>query len=72
MTKDERQPIFVECRPCGERWKVATLPMSALAFAKAFTDVVCPNCGESKELYPCPTDGPDAVTGPRDGKPVTS
>lgn len=63
----ERQPLFVECRKCGERWKMATLPVSCdiLVKLKAY----CPNCYEKKDIGVCHTDGPDKVTEARDGKP---
>lgn len=63
-----RHALFVECRKCGERWKVATLPMDVLEFTKvAKRRGQCPNCGEKREVSPCPTDGPNAVREARNG-----
>jgi DNA-directed RNA polymerase subunit M/transcription elongation factor TFIIS len=44
------QGVFVECESCGERWKVATLPMDARKFCNALK-TQCPGCGERKRLY---------------------
>jgi len=60
------KPWFCECIKCGERWKAATLPMGVAAL-KAFKPK-CPNCGERKRLFMCVTEGPTAITEPRDGK----
>lgn len=51
-TKHERKPIFVKCKKCGERWKVATIPMELGAFVRQTRGLAgCPNCGERKEVY---------------------
>jgi len=65
---NNRKPIFVECKPCGERWKVATTPCSIDALAKLKSR--CPNCEETKQIFLCPTDGENAVTQARDGRDV--
>jgi hypothetical protein len=67
-----RQPIFVECSPCGERWKAATLPVAADTLTKLARRLTCPNCGETRLIFMCDTEGPKAVTGPRDGRPVAT
>ena len=67
---EKRQPLFCECAVCGERWKIATAPVSINVYANALKRAVCPNCGESKALYACSTTGPDAPTGPRHGRNV--
>lgn len=64
---DQRRPIFAECQPCGERWKVATTSMPIVALARAFKVATCPNCGERRKVVLCATDGSDAVTAARDG-----
>ncbi len=43
---DERKPLFVECKACGERWKIATLPIGMREVVKA-TKTACPNCAKS-------------------------
>lgn len=63
----ERKPLFVECQNCGERWKWLTLP---LAVTKMPRSARCPNCGEEERVGICPTEGPHAVTEPRDGTAV--
>lgn len=61
--------LFVECRVCGERWKVASLPVTLdTAWLKAMKHTRCPNCGERKEIHVCPTNGEGAVTEARNGK----
>lgn len=68
MSTEQRKPMFVECRKCGERWKVATLPMGCDEFSKAIKRRAdCPNCGEKKEVFCCKTDGQEAVTESRNG-----
>jgi hypothetical protein len=64
----ERVPIFVECRRCGERWKIATTPCSVDALAKIKHR--CPNCEERKDIFLCKTHGDDAVRQARDGKTI--
>ena len=64
------KPIFVECLPCGERWKVGTTPAAFRAFARLLRNVTCPNCyAKSSRIVLCMTDGPHAVTEARNGKP---
>lgn len=61
--------LFVECKACGERWKVATIPMDAGLLGKALKRAACPNCaGDPKQLFMCPTEGEGAVTEARNGK----
>lgn len=36
--------VFVKCVKCGERWKIATLPLDVTAFCKMTRNVHCPNC----------------------------
>lgn len=66
----EQKPWFCECCSCGERWKLATLPMNVDQMKKFDGKVGCPNCGESGKLKMCPTSGERAVTKPRTGKRV--
>ena len=47
---EPRKPQFVECSPCGEIWKYATIPMAADLYLKALKSLVCPNCGETRML----------------------
>jgi DNA-directed RNA polymerase subunit M/transcription elongation factor TFIIS len=68
MDEYPRKAMFVECRKCGERWKVATIPMECSAFSRAIKRRGdCPNCGEKKEVFCCKTDGPEAVYESRNG-----
>jgi hypothetical protein len=64
----KRTPWFAECQMCGERWKVATLPMD-LKDAGLLKHLRCPNCGERKKLFMCYSSGPKAVKKARKGKP---
>ncbi len=68
---DERRPMFAECRACGERWKIATVPAGALAVARAMKTALCPNCMTRKDIWICDTHGPEAVTEARAGKVPT-
>lgn len=65
----KRKPIFAECRKCGERWKIATLPVAIDQLVKAARQT-CPNCAEKKAVVLCKTDGPEKVTEARNGKPI--
>lgn len=66
---ENRKAMFVECSKCGERWKVATLPIGTDEFAKALKRKGdCPNCSEKKEVFCCKTEGPEAVTEARNGQ----
>lgn len=62
-----RKPLFVECGKCGERWKIATLPLEVSQIPRT---TQCPNCAESKRVFILHTDGPDAVTEARSGQEV--
>lgn len=61
------RPLFVECGNCGERWQIATLPIPSLELARIELCWCCPRCSERREIYLCYTDGPGAVSEPRDG-----
>lgn len=63
------KPLFIECIVCGERWKVATIPVPLGRLSKVLRSCMCPTCGETKRIVMCPTDGVDAVTEPRAGMP---
>lgn len=70
MSKPFSKPFFAECMECGERFKVATLPIQVSTLA-TLTKMFCPNCGTgASRLGLCATDGPNAVTAPRDGAPI--
>ncbi len=65
-----RKPLFAECGECGERWKIATLPIN-ISVTSLPRNPQCPNCAERKRLYWLHTSGPHAVTEARSGKEVT-
>jgi hypothetical protein len=65
-----RRSIFAECFDCGERWKVATIPMEVPKLVKLLK-TRCPNCGQGpKKIGLCPTEGKEAVTEARNGKAI--
>lgn len=62
----DRKPAFAECWDCGERWKAFMLPLDVSKFPKRMQ---CPNCNAGmKRMGLCATEGPQAVTEPREGK----
>jgi len=63
----DRKSLFAECGKCGEQWKIATLPVDLETMARLRT-CFCPNCGEREQVFVCSTDGPYAVTEPREGE----
>lgn len=66
---EPRKPIFAECHVCGERWKLCITPIAITEFVSAAQQPRCANCGERDKIFLCPTDGPEKVTEPRNGKP---
>lgn len=50
-TPDERQPVFLECRPCGHTWIAAWLPMPVSDFARLMKRAACPKCAQRKQIY---------------------
>lgn len=63
----EATKLYCECGRCGHRWAVMELPASLESVGRIRPQ--CPNCGETRKLYMCATDGPGAVTEPRQGSP---
>jgi DNA-directed RNA polymerase subunit RPC12/RpoP len=60
--------FFAECRRCGARWLVGT---GLLSIAQMDEIRRCPHCGTGrKQVSLCATRGPNAVTEPRDGRPM--
>jgi hypothetical protein len=54
-------PVFVECMKCGERWKVARIPLALSTLCELTKRVMCPNCFEKSKISMCPTHGARAV-----------
>lgn len=69
MPDSDRKPLFVECTPCGARWKIGELPRMLSLMARLGSQT-CPNCGERKRIVVCYTDGPNAVSEPREGREI--
>lgn len=51
MSPDDRQPVFLECRPCGFAWIACYVPMPLSAFARLLKRATCPKCGKHTQLY---------------------
>jgi hypothetical protein len=47
----EQQHIYVYCHKCGERIKVAVIPMECGKFAKLCKTAKCPVCQDRKNIY---------------------
>lgn len=64
-----RRPLFAECTGCGERWKLATIPLDIKDLVKATNGVRCPNCCAGGAIISlCATHGPKAVNEARNGR----
>lgn len=67
--ESDKQPMLVNCRPCGHTWVAAYLPMDMMLFASLLKTSRCPHCGgsgktlfvASKEQTAAFERGPDSV-----------
>lgn len=51
MSPDDRQPVYLKCRPCGYTWVAAHVPMPVRDFARLMRRAACPRCGGREQLY---------------------
>jgi hypothetical protein len=48
---EERQAFWAKCGACAHCWPVFYLPMDVEKAAKLMRHSICPNCGESKQIF---------------------